>query len=101
MQARGSTRETELSVRQNASFFLRRLDAYESSLGALDTYGFIRAAVNESIVGSQSLLDIGNGGVFDYDGTLARRTLAVDLFLEDIPDTRRYPVNVTLKKETR
>jgi ubiquinone/menaquinone biosynthesis C-methylase UbiE len=92
-----SNHQTETSMRKNASFFLRELDAYSSGVATLDTYGFIRDAVNESIAGAQSLLDVGNGGVFDYDTSLAGRIVAVDLFLDALPDDYRCQKNVTLK----
>jgi ubiquinone/menaquinone biosynthesis C-methylase UbiE len=92
-----STHQTETSVRKNASFFLQELDAYSSGVATLDTYDFIRDAVNESIASAQSLLDVGNGGVFDYDTSLAARIVAVDLFLDTLPDGYRCPKNVTLK----
>lgn len=94
----GTTNQTETSVKKNASFFLRELDAYGKGVGSLDTYGFIREAVNESVAGVQSLLDIGNGGVFDYDTSLVERIVAVDLFLHALPEGYRCPENVTLKK---
>ena len=97
MNADSKTRQTETSVRKNASFFLQELDAYSHGVGTLDTYRFIREAVNESVTGSQSLLDIGNGGVFDYDTSLVGSILAVDLFLEALPENYGCPQNVTLK----
>jgi ubiquinone/menaquinone biosynthesis C-methylase UbiE len=90
--------QSELSVSKNSTFFLNELDAYSAGVEHLDTYRFIREAIDEAIAGSGSLLDIGNGGVFDYNTSLAKRIVAVDLFLDSLPKDYRCPENVTLRK---
>ncbi len=43
------------------------------------------------------MLDVGNGGVFQYDTGLVERIVAVDLFLDRLPASR-FPPNVTPRK---
>jgi SAM-dependent methyltransferase len=54
----------------------------------------MRRSVDEALRGVGRLLDIGNGGVFDYDTSLVREIVALDLFLEDVPSLA-FPANVT------
>ena len=89
--------QTETSVKKNAEFFREEIDSYSAGVNSLDTYKSIRAAINESIRDAERLLDVGNGGVFDYDTSLAKNILAVDLFLESLPPDYQRPPNVTLK----
>jgi SAM-dependent methyltransferase len=80
---------------KNAHFFgaNRR---YATSVAALETYQQIRRVIGPEIAGARRLLDVGNGGVFDYDTTLATRVVGVDLFLADTPPD--LPGNVTLRR---
>jgi ubiquinone/menaquinone biosynthesis C-methylase UbiE len=84
------------SVEQNKSFFAGN-DAYAASVAELDTYRNIRAAIDAQIRGRRRLLDIGNGGVFDYDTSLAGEIVGVDLFL-DGTEVAGLPGNVTLRQ---
>ena len=59
------------TAEQNAEFFAREKHARD--VAALDTYRHIREAVTEEIAGAELLLDVGNGGVFDYDTETVRR----------------------------
>jgi SAM-dependent methyltransferase len=70
---------------KNTSFFRDRLDDYRTSVNSLDTYKNIRTAIDVELKGMGRLLDVGNGGTFDYDITLVSELTAVDLFLEDLP----------------
>jgi SAM-dependent methyltransferase len=79
------SQQSEEGRDKNAAFFRDRLDDYRGSVNTLDTYKQIRAAINEKLQGMGRLLDVGNGGTFDYDITLARELVAVDLFLEELP----------------
>lgn len=67
-----------MSVAKNVSFFLANIERYGKNVKELDTYAAIRSAVNESLVGVHRLLDIGNGGVFDYDVALSSEIVALD-----------------------
>ena len=80
------------SAEANKRFFADNA-AYAQSVSQLQTYRNIRTAVDREISGIQYLLDIGNGGVFDYDTSLVPRIVAVDLFL-NAGMTKRFPPNV-------
>jgi SAM-dependent methyltransferase len=90
-------RQTASSVDKNTSFFRDNVASYSSNVNTLDSYSSIRGSVNQAVQGTSRLLDIGNGGVFDYDTNLVGRIVALDLFLEDLPTTYVPPPNVTLK----
>jgi SAM-dependent methyltransferase len=83
------------SAAKNATFFDGNA-RYAERVGSLETYRHIRAAVNEEVVGSRRLLDVGNGGVFDYDTHLADSIVGVDLFLDGT--SAGLPENVTLRR---
>src|SRR5271170_7183457 len=87
-------KQSDRSVAKNTSFFRDQLDSYKSKVNTLDTYRNIRAAINAELSGIRRLLDVGNGGTFDYDVSLVRELDAVDLFLEDLPPGS-FPPNVT------
>lgn len=89
--------QTDASKRKNSSFFRDNIDAYSSNVQELDTYARIRKSVDESLAGIDTLLDIGNGGVFDYDTAPIPRIVALDLFLDQLPDSYRCPPNVILR----
>jgi len=91
-----NTPQSQESIKKNISFFQNNLDTYNANIQTLDTYQKIRAAINQSISQIDHLLDIGNGGVFDYDTTLVNRITALDLFLDRLPDTFACPNNVLL-----
>jgi len=83
------------SAEQNAEFFAR--DKHGRDVAKLDTYRHIREAVTRELAGTELLLDVGNGGVFDYDTTRIKKIVAVDLFLDRLPASR-FPSNVTPRK---
>lgn len=90
-------RQTASSVDKNATFFRDNIGSYSSDVKTLDSYSSIRASVNEAVQGITRLLDIGNGGVFEYDTNLVGSIVALDLFLDDLTETYVPPSNVTLK----
>jgi SAM-dependent methyltransferase len=81
------------SVQQNVSFFLEEHERYQRAVAGLDTYQRVRAAIDRETEGTTLLLDVGNGGAFGYDASLAERIVAVDLFLEQLPRSV-FPPNV-------
>ena len=83
------------SATQNADFFAR--DKHHDDVARLDTYLRIREAIEREVSGLESMLDVGNGGVFQYDTDLVERIVAVDLFLDRLPASR-FPPNVTPRK---
>jgi SAM-dependent methyltransferase len=85
-----------LSRRQNEDFF-RGNDTYARNVTRLETYMNISAAVSNAIAGARRLLDVGNGGVFVYNTTLATDIVGVDLFLGDHAPSAT-PANVVLRQ---
>lgn len=90
--------QTEKSQSKNTEFFLNHIDAYSANVGAIDTYHRIADALSAELKGIESLLDIGNGGVFDYDTSVVGRITGVDLFLDQLPPDIRFPANVTMER---
>jgi SAM-dependent methyltransferase len=88
--------QDDLAVEKNKDFFADN-EAYARNVEGLETYLNIREVVNREIAGRRRLLDIGNGGVFDYDTSLVPEIVGVDLFLDD-SDGRGLPPNVTLRR---
>jgi ubiquinone/menaquinone biosynthesis C-methylase UbiE len=74
--------QSETSVRKNSAWFDGNAD-YAEHVASLDTYKRLRAELDSRMTTPGLLLDIGNGGVFDYDTTLAENIVALDLFLEE------------------
>ena len=89
---RGSV-QTPASIARNIAFFREHHEAYRQNIQALDTYASIRTAINDALRGVQRLLDIGNGGVFDYDTTIVPSIMALDLFFEEPPAAFACPGN--------
>ena len=58
---------------------------YEEMQSKIELYRRIKCIVEAEIKGSDRLLDIGNGGFFNFDTDLATAVTAVDLFLKDGP----------------
>jgi SAM-dependent methyltransferase len=89
------TGQDTTSVAKNAQFFEAN-ELYAARIGTLETYRQIRRAINPEIAGAFRLLDVGNGGVFDYDTSLAQQVVGVDLFLNETPP--HLPGNITLRR---
>jgi SAM-dependent methyltransferase len=83
------------TAEQNAEFFAR--EKHGRDVAELDTYRNIRETVTREIAGTELLLDVGNGGVFDYDTTQVGRIVAVDLFLDRLPASH-FPPNVSARR---
>jgi SAM-dependent methyltransferase len=88
------TGQDAASARQNAEFFAR--DKHGRDAAELDTYRLIREAITREVAGADELLDVGNGGVFEYDTTQVKRIVAIDLFLDQLP-AGQFPANVTAR----
>src|SRR5574337_1047347 len=86
------------SVRKNAAYFKDNFETYNQYVQTLDTYASLRHDINQAIQGIGHLLDIGNGGVFDYDTNQVEKITAMDLFLEDLGPDYVCPQNVVLKQ---
>jgi SAM-dependent methyltransferase len=83
-----------ISAEQNAEFFAR--DKHARDVADLDTYRHIREVITREVAGTGLLLDVGNGGVFEYDTSRVERIVAVDLFLDQLP-VSHFPPNVTAR----
>jgi SAM-dependent methyltransferase len=83
------------SAEQNAKFFAREKHGRDAA--ELDTYRLIREAITAEVAGTRRLLDVGNGGVFEYDTATVGEIVAVDLFLDQLP-ADHFPPNVTPRK---
>lgn len=79
----------------NAEFFAS--DLHADAVAELDTYRNVRKALTEEVSGIGRMLDVGNGGVFEYDTERVREIVAVDLFLDQLPPDR-FPDNVTARR---
>ena len=82
------------SAKHNAEFFAR--EKHGRDVSELDTYRLIREAITREVAGTDRLLDVGNGGVFEYDTTRVGEIVAVDLFLDELPPSH-FPENVTAR----
>jgi SAM-dependent methyltransferase len=60
-------------------------DHYIETQSRLECYRHIKLIVEREVRGVGELLDVGNGGFFNYDTALAGHVTAVDLFLRDGP----------------
>ena len=97
MPLKPSHSQSGRSVKANVAFFRNQLDSYRANIQRLETYERIRKSINEAIVGARRVVDIGNGGVCDYDTELVGEITAIDLFFDDMPPGYAIPENVTLK----
>jgi SAM-dependent methyltransferase len=87
--------QSAASVEQNRRFFAG--ERYAGHAARLDSHARIREALTAELRGTKRLLDIGNGGVFEYDTSVVGSIVAVDLFLGDAPPSE-LPANVTARR---
>jgi SAM-dependent methyltransferase len=73
------SKQSAVSAEKNASFFLNHHSDYKAKVSSLKTYQRIFREVSAAIDGAELLVDVGNGGVFDYDTDKAQHIVAVDL----------------------
>ena len=97
MPLKTSHNQSGRSVKANVAFFRDQHDSYRANIQGLETYARIRKSINEAIAGAKRVVDIGNGGVCDYDTELVEEITAIDLFFDDMPEGYVTPGNVTLK----
>ena len=83
------------AVTRNREFFAR--ERWSQQLAEIDSYKLIRRVIGAEVAGTRRLLDVGNGGVFEYQPELVESIVAVDLFLSEIP-TDRFPDNVVARE---
>lgn len=92
------TPQTEESLHKNSSYFLTELDTYSSNIYQMVGYRYMYTAVSQKLEGVKKLLDIGNGGVFDYDISIPQHITAVDLFLDQLNADYIKQEHITLLK---
>src|SRR4051794_6638593 len=74
----------QATVTSNCDWFHDN-DHYIASQSKLEHYQLVRKIVQQEVRGIGDLLDVGNGGFFNYDTALVGHATAVDLFLTDGP----------------
>jgi SAM-dependent methyltransferase len=87
--------QADTAVARNREFFAR--ERWSQQLAEIDSYKLIRKVIGAEVAGTRRLLDVGNGGVFEYAPELVESIVAVDLFLSEIP-TDRFPDNVEARE---
>jgi SAM-dependent methyltransferase len=88
--------QTNSSKEKNIKFFLDGYSSYKDDIAEIDTYKKVSSAINRNLIGFNRILDIGNGGVFDYDTSLVNQIYGLDLFLNNLPKDIKLPENVTM-----
>ena len=74
----------QATVAANSQWFNDN-DRYVEMQARLECYQHIQKIVEREVCGVERLLDVGNGGFFNYDTNLVGHATAVDLFLPDGP----------------
>ena len=77
-----TTTVQQATAATNADWFHDN-DNYVASQSKLEVYQHIRKIVQRELRGVRNLLDVGNGGFFNYDTATVGHATAVDLFLAD------------------
>jgi len=88
--------QTVISIKKNTQFFLEEHSKYKQKVATIDTYLAISDAINFGLSGCHNILDIGNGGVFDYNTALLQKIIGLDLFLDALPKDTKLPENVKM-----
>jgi len=88
------TKYEQTEIKENIDWF-KDNDNYITAQANLEYYRNIELMIRREIRGEKEVLDIGNGGFFNYDAQLAGHVTAVDLFLKD---GRGPTPNTTLKQ---
>ena len=88
-------RQSASSVEQNAEFFAG--ERYRRHAAQLDSHRLMRDVITREVNGSGRVLDVGNGGVFEYDPSVVESIVAVDLFLDRM-SASHFPPNVTARR---
>lgn len=84
------------SIKKNIDFFANN-PIYKKYLQELQAYRYCSLTINQTIdTGIGELLDIGNGGIINYDASKIKNIIALDLFLDE-NQISEYP-NVKFKK---
>ena len=73
---------SQATIAANEAWFQDN-DQYVEAQSQLECYRNIRSVVQRELRGVRRLLDVGNGGFFNYDASTVGHITAVDLFLKD------------------
>ena len=101
MSPRLQPEQSEASAEANSAYFLQHLREYRDSIASIDTYRTLHDFISRKVKGVNELLDVGNGGVFDYEVAQVGTITAVDLFLGDLPSdiiAKYFPENVKMRQ---
>lgn len=79
---------SQVTIATNSEWFQDN-DNYISSQSQLECYKLMQKIVEREVRGMDHVLDVGNGGFFNYDTELATHVTAVDLFLAEGPGPTR------------
>ena len=79
---------------KNAKFFNENLN-YRKNINNIDTYQNIRNEISRILDGTENLLDIGHGGVFDYNTDKVDKIVGLDL---EYMNSSKLPNNIELVK---
>ncbi len=80
--------------KKNISFFDKN-SVYQKDIINIDTYKSIYKEISKRLDGTNSLLDIGHGGVFDYDTKKIKKITGLDL---SFMNSHNLPSNIKLVK---
>lgn len=84
------------SIAKNVGFFEANLE-YKNYIDEFDVYRYCSMTINQTMnAGVKDMLDIGTGGVINYDASKAENIVALDLFVDE-GKTSNYP-NVRFRK---
>jgi SAM-dependent methyltransferase len=75
---------SSVSINANIQWF-RGNESYAKTQASLAHYRYVALMVNREIQNAGEMLDVGNGGFFNYDTTRINHVTALDLFLHDGP----------------
>lgn len=88
--------QIKTSIKKNIDFFANN-PLYKKYLQELEAYRYCSLTINQTIdAGVGEILDIGNGGIINYDAPKIKKIIALDLFLDENQPSE-YP-NVKFKK---
>jgi len=79
---------------KNIDFFSKNKN-YQKNILNLDTYKILYDEVTKHLAGCKKLLDIGHGGVFDYDTSKIEKIIGLDL--DQMIDSKNLPPNIKLE----
>lgn len=74
----------QTEIKENIEWFQDN-DNYITAQANLEYYHHLERMIRREIRGEKEVLDVGNGGFFNYDTQLAGHVTAVDLFLKNGP----------------